>query len=160
MNRLVLWTLPLWGTVTIRAATARDGKHKEGLSTPPVSILKYVTAAVPRGSPPEGRPSPPSSSPPSFFLIFFLSFFLVLCPLSPSPSSFLKTYIYYLFILAVLGPRCCLQAFSSYGEWGLLSSCGAQPSHSGGFSSCRAQALGARSSALAECGLSSCGCLL
>ena len=41
--------------------------------------------------PPEGRPSPPSSSSPSFFLlIFFLSFFLFLCPLSPSPSSFLK----------------------------------------------------------------------
>ena len=34
----------------------------------------------------------------------------------------------------MLGLRCCRQAFSSCGEWGLLSSCGAETSRCGGFS--------------------------
>ena len=38
--------------------------------------------------------------------------------------------------------HCCAQAFSSYGEQGLLSSFGAWASHGGGFSSYRGQALG------------------
>ena len=42
----------------------------------------------------------------------------------------------------MLGLRCCLLAFSSCEEWGLLSYCGAQASHSSGFSWCLAQALG------------------
>ena len=37
---------------------------------------------------------------------------------------------------------CCAQAFSSCGVRGLLSSCGGRVSHCGGFSCCRAQALG------------------
>ena len=44
----------------------------------------------------------------------------------------------------------CTQAFSSCSEWGLLSSCNALASHCGGFSCCRAQAVG-------RVGLSSCG---
>ena len=44
--------------------------------------------------------------------------------------------------LAVLGLRCCMLAFPSCGEWGLLSSCGVQASHYGGFSCCGAPALG------------------
>ena len=47
----------------------------------------------------------------------------------------------YLFLLA-LGLLCWMQAFSSRGERGLLSSCGVQASHCGGFSCCEAQALG------------------
>ena len=47
----------------------------------------------------------------------------------------------------------------SYGEWGLLSSCGARTSHRRGFSRCEAQALGARASVVAAWGLSSCGAL-
>ena len=47
-----------------------------------------------------------------------------------------------LFFLAVLGLHCCTRAFSSYSEWRLLSSCGAQVSHCGGFSCCRARVLG------------------
>ena len=43
--------------------------------------------------------------------------------------------------LAVLGLHCCMLAFSSCGEWGLLSSCCVQASHYGGFSCCEAQAL-------------------
>ena len=35
-----------------------------------------------------------------------------------------------------------LGLFSSCGEWGLLSSCGAGTSHCSGFSYCRAQVLG------------------
>ena len=54
----------------------------------------------------------------------------------------LYTFVFYLFFLAALGLRCCTRAFSSCGERGLLSSCGAQASHRSGFSSCRAQALG------------------
>ena len=54
-----------------------------------------------------------------FFKFFFLSFFM-----------------------AVLGLHCCVQAFSSCSESGLLSSCGAWVSHCSGFSCCRAQALG------------------
>ena len=46
------------------------------------------------------------------------------------------------FFFPVLGPRCCALAFSSRGERGLLSSCGARASHCGGFSCRRAQALG------------------
>ena len=59
-------------------------------------------------------------------------------------SSFKKNYIF----LSVLGPLCCMRAFSSCSEQGLLSSCGEWASHCGGFPSCWAQAL--------ECGLISC----
>ena len=44
--------------------------------------------------------------------------------------------------LAVLGLRCCMWAFSSCSQQGLLSSCGGLASHCGGFSGCGAQALG------------------
>ena len=47
--------------------------------------------------------------------------------------------------------------FSSCSEQGLLSSCGAWASHCGGFSCCRAQALGPRTSAVVARGLSSGG---
>ena len=48
-------------------------------------------------------------------------------------------------------------AFSSCGEWGLPSSCGAQASHCVGFSYRGAQALGARASVTGAHRLSSCG---
>ena len=52
--------------------------------------------------------------------------------------------------------------FSSCGEWQLLSSCGAQASHCGGFSCCRARVLGhtvynSFSSQVLEHRLNSCG---
>ena len=47
----------------------------------------------------------------------------------------------YLF-LAVQHLRCCAWAFFSCGEWGLLSSFSAWPSHFGGFSCCLSQDLG------------------
>ena len=43
--------------------------------------------------------------------------------------------------LAALGFCCCTQAFSGCGEWGLLSSCGAQTSHCSGISCRGARAL-------------------
>ena len=49
----------------------------------------------------------------------------------------------YTLFMVVLGLHGCAQAFSSFRDCGLLSSCGAQASHSGGFSCCRACALGA-----------------
>ena len=57
----------------------------------------------------------------------------------------------YLFLVA-LGLRCCMQAFSSCGEQGLLSR-DALASHCSGFS-CRPQAL-----VVAACGHSSCDLL-
>ena len=52
------------------------------------------------------------------------------------------SYGYSFFFLAVLG-LCCCAGFSLVAA-SLLSSCSAQASHDGGFSSCRAQARGHR----------------
>ena len=52
------------------------------------------------------------------------------------------------FVLAALGLRCCVLAFSS---------CGVRASHCGGFSYCGARALGAWASVVVARGLSSCG---
>ena len=52
---------------------------------------------------------------------------------------------------------CCVRAFSSCGERGPLFCCGARASHCGGFSRCRAQALGTWASVVVARGLSSCG---
>ena len=49
----------------------------------------------------------------------------------------------------MLDLRCCKQTFSSWGEWGLLSSRSPQASHRGGFS-CGAQGQG-------HAGFGSCG---
>ena len=59
--------------------------------------------------------------------------------------------------MTALAIHCCVPAFSSFKEQGLLSSCSAQASHFGGSSGCRAQALGAQASVVAVHGLSSCG---
>ena len=54
----------------------------------------------------------------------------------PQQSNILLFFksLFYLLILAALGLCCCVQAFSSFGELGLLSSCGVGASHCGGFS--------------------------
>ena len=64
-------------------------------------------------------------------------------------------YVINLF-LAVLGVRCFVWTFSGCGERGLLC-CGARASHCGGFSCCRARALGAWASVVLARRLSSCG---
>ena len=48
-------------------------------------------------------------------------------------------YVFVSLFLAALGLCCCMQAFSHCSERGSLH-CGAQASHSGGFSCCGAQA--------------------
>ena len=58
------------------------------------------------------------------------------------------------------GLCCCTWAFSSCGEWGLLFVCGVWSSHCGGFSCCRAQALGTRASVVVAHGLSSAGSIV
>ena len=68
---------------------------------------------------------------------------------------FFKYKFIYLF-LAVLGNRCCAQAFSSCGEQGLLC-CGAWASHCSSFSCCNAWALGTWASVVVVRRLSSCG---
>ena len=67
-------------------------------------------------------------------------------------KNFLNLFylLIYLF-LAVLGLCCCTWAFSSFGEWELLSVCSAQASHCDGFSCCTAWALW-RASAVAAHG--------
>ena len=66
-----------------------------------------------------------------------MSFFFSVLHIGLSLKSFicrlLNKIFTYLF-LVVLALLCCIQAFSRCGEWGLLSSCGAQASH-GGFAS-------------------------
>ena len=57
-----------------------------------------------------------------------------------SASVFLKLFLF-IYLLAVLGLQCCMQAFSSCSKWGLLSGYNAWASHCSGFSPCRAQAL-------------------
>ena len=44
--------------------------------------------------------------------------------------------------MAVLGLCCCAQVFSSFSEWGLLSSCSVRTSQCGGSSYYRAKLLG------------------
>ena len=58
---------------------------------------------------------------------------------------------------AALGLRCCVQAFSSCGERGLLLVAVRGAPHCGGFSCCGARALGARASVVEARGLSRCG---
>ena len=77
--------------------------------------------------------SRPSS--PQFYLVLQQSLFL-LDNLHFIPSFFfffLNFWLHWAFVG-------CVQAFSSCGEWGLLSSCGEQASHCGAFS-CGAWAL-------------------
>ena len=85
-------------------------------------------------------------------------------PFSPHPLQhlFVDFFLFYKFIyfsylfLAVLGLCCCAQGFSSCRERGLLC-CGAWASYCGGFSCCRAQALGLQPSVVAARRLISCG---
>ena len=61
---------------------------------------------------------------------FLFSFFTI---------KILFIYIFISLFLAVLGLCCCVQAFSHWGEWGLLSRCGMWASPCGGFSCCKAK---------------------
>lgn len=78
-------------------------------------------------------------------LICIVSFYLLILGFVTLLFSFSFYYLY----LSVLGfwcstwaLCCCSRDFSSYGEWGLLSSCSMQASPCSGFSSCGGQAFG------------------
>ena len=53
-------------------------------------------------------------------------------------TSLFFPFLCNLFILVVLGLPCCVGAFFSCGEWGLLSNCGGLATCCGGFSCCGA----------------------
>ena len=59
--------------------------------------------------------------------------------------------------MAALGFCCGMWVFSSCGEQGLLSNCGARASHCGGFSCGATQALGTQAPVAVAQGLISCG---
>ena len=59
--------------------------------------------------------------------------------------------------MVALDLHCCVLALSSCSERGLLSGCGAQASHCGGFSCCGALVLGSQASVFAAPGLQSSG---
>ena len=63
---------------------------------------------------------------PLLYFCFLLHYFLLL--------TFFLRFIYFYLFTAVLGLICSAQAFSTWGEWGLLSGCRAWASHSSGFS--------------------------
>ena len=68
----------------------------------------------------------------------------------PPPPSFFFFLDLFIYFLAVVGLCCHMQAFSSWDERGLLSSCGAWVSYCGGFSCCRAWALDVGSEVVAH----------
>ena len=65
-------------------------------------------------------------------------------------------YNFVYFIFGCARPWLLQRLLSSCSEQGLLSSCGVQASHCGGFACCRAQALGARALVVVAYELSSC----
>ena len=82
---------------------------------------------------------------------------LFFCHLQDSFSYSRSKFIYLL--LAVLGLHCCVRAFSSFGEQGLLSGCGVRAARCSGFSRCSARALGTWASVVEAQGLMRCGSL-
>ena len=77
--------------------------------------------------------------------------------ISNHPCWYTMYYFIYLpslFILTAVDVYCCVQAFSSHHELRLLSGYGLHPSHRGGFSCWRAQALEHTGSAVVARGLS------
>ena len=63
----------------------------------------------------------------------------------------------YIFIYGCVGSSLLCMGFLQLRQGGATLSCGAQASHCGGFSCCRAQALGTWASVVVACRLSSCG---
>ena len=64
---------------------------------------------------------------------------------------------FYLFVFRCIGSSLLRAGFLQLWQAGATLRCSAQASHCGGFSCCRAQALGARASVVVARGLSSCG---
>ena len=72
--------------------------------------------------------------------------------LSKLLSLFLRASLLFFFFKRLCWVFVVAWAFSSCGEWGLLSSCGTRASHCAGVSSCGAQALGTQALVVVACG--------
>ena len=72
-----------------------------------------------------------------------VSFFIMIktCTIKFITLTIFMCSFFFFFFLAAFGLRCCVFAFSSCREWGLLSSCGAWAFYCGGVSCCIAWAL-------------------
>ena len=84
-------------------------------------------------------------------ILWFSITFRIIC--SGSVKNVMGIYLFW----TALGLRCCVWAFSICGERVAALRCGARASYCGGFSCCRAWALGTWASVVVACGLSSCG---
>ena len=73
------------------------------------------------------------------------------------PPSFFLIYLFYLFIFGCTGSSLLHAGFLYLRRAGATLGCGARASHCGGFSCCKARALGTRASVVVARGLSSCG---
>ena len=71
--------------------------------------------------------------------------------------GFFKINLFIYLFLAVLGLRSCMWAFLQLQRAGATLCCGERASHCGGFSCCKARALGAQASVVVARRLSSCG---
>ena len=72
-------------------------------------------------------------------------------------SFFFFYFFFYLFIFGCVGSSLLRAGFLLLWRAGATLLCGEQASHCGGFSCCRAQALGVWASVVVARGLSSCG---
>ena len=88
---------------------------------------------------------------------FISHFYHSSCHLAHKESEMGGFLFCFVLFVAVLSLCCCAWAFSSCGERGATLCCGVKASHCGGFSCCRARALGSQASVVAARGLSSCG---
>ena len=70
---------------------------------------------------------------------------------------FLKIYLFYLFIFGCIGSSLLCMDFLQLRQAGATLRCGARASRCGGFSCCKAWALGIWASVAVACRLSSCG---
>ena len=71
-------------------------------------------------------------------------------------GNFITFFLFY-FIFGHIGSSLLLAGFLWLWRAGTTLRCGARASHCGGFSCCRARALGPQASVVAACGLRSCG---
>ena len=78
----------------------------------------------------------------TFLWMTFIYFLFLSLYHNGSSSAFFFFKTFFILFLELFGcTHCCVRAFSSCSEWGLLSSCSAWASYCSGFSCCGAQAL-------------------
>ena len=91
-------------------------------------------------------------------ITFYINQLLKLCHSSTHTLSFLFFFVYlFIYYFGCVGSSLLRVGFLQLQQAGATLRCGAQASHSSGFSCCGAWALGRRASVVAARGLSSCG---